>query len=94
MSIRNRETPSIPFAVAKAAGERLHEEYRAIAKIVSAFPRHPNGLVLESVRVTPEYQAAKGRAAEAFAALRRFNAAYVKLYAKELRDEQDKKRGR
>ena len=58
-----------------------------IAERFDVSERGPMGMTPDIVKEAPEWQAAKARAARAFAQLRSFNAAFVKRFAKELRAE-------
>jgi len=78
---------SSPFEEAKAEGSLLEKEMAEAEAVMRAFPRGPMGLPPESVRLSPEYRAAKARTDRAFARLRAFNGAFVKRFAKELRAE-------
>ena len=82
---------SSPFEEAKAELALIEAEMAAAEAVMRAFPRGPMGLPPESVRLSPEYRAAKARTDKAFARLRAFNAVYVKRFAKELRAERSQR---
>lgn len=76
------------YQVAKAQSAALYDAHRAAGKALTALPGVGSGamgLTPENVKQSPAYQAAKRAEREAFAALRSFNADYVKTYAKEIR---------
>jgi hypothetical protein len=94
----------IPFAIAKAAHDALDSELSQLSATLRDIERRlalefncqikgPMGLTSEPIRLNPEYRQACRAYDIAFARLRAFNGAYVKTYAKELRDER-RKRGR
>jgi hypothetical protein len=80
---------SSAFEEAKAEGALLEKEMAEAEAVIRAFPRGAMGLPPESVRLSPEYRAAKARTDKAFARLRAFNGVFVKRFAKELRAERD-----
>ena len=51
---------------------------REAAAALAAFPRGPMGLTPDSVKASPEWQAAKAAWTEAFSALRAYNRAKAK----------------
>ena len=77
------------YEAAKAEGALLNEEVTAADLALRTFPRDSTGLPPESVRLSPEYRAAKAHFQRAFAALRAFNEVFVKKFAKEERAERD-----
>ena len=85
---------SSAFEEAKAELALIEKEMAAAAAAMRAFPRGAMGLPPESVRLSPEYRAAKARTDKAFARLRAFNAVYVKRFANELRAERATRYGR
>jgi hypothetical protein len=81
------------FEIAKAAAERLYEEYKAACKELKAIPgvsSGPMGLTPDAVKATPEYQAAKARMDATFQGLRTYNAWYTKTFKKELKKDRRK----
>lgn len=84
---------SSPFEEAKAELALIENEMAAAGAVMRTFPSGAMGLPPESVRLSPEYRAAKARTDKAFARLRAFNAVYVKKFAKELRAERAKRYG-
>ena len=80
------------YIEAKAQGDILEAAVNELAKPLKAFPRNSIGLVSDSVRLSPEYQDAKNKYDRAFAALRAFNAPFVKKYSKEIRQDRDARR--
>lgn len=80
------------YHIAKAARDLLDAELTAASAKLQTYPRNAWGLVEDSVRATPEYQADKRRADAAFAALREFNAKFVKQYKRERLAEQRARR--
>ena len=84
---------SSAFEDAKAELALIEKEMAAAEAVMRAFPRGAMGLPPESVRLSPEYRAAKAHTDKAFARLRAFNAVYVKRFAKELRAERAQRKG-
>lgn len=85
------------FAAFKAAQALLDAELSAATEAIKEIPGHasgPMGLTPSAVKALPAWQAARARVDRAFAAVRAFNGANVKLYARELRAERDAKRER
>ncbi len=77
------------YLEAKAARDQIETQLAQLAKPLKAAPRLENGLPVEAVRVTPEYQAAKAAYARTFAQLRAFNQVFVKQFASEIRAERN-----
>ena len=77
---------------AKAQETILEAAVKAAAEQLKAFPRNSIGLVSDSIRTSLEYRDAKGKYVRAFAALRAFNARFVKMYSKEIRQDRDTRR--
>ena len=85
------------FAAFKAARALLDNELSAATEAIKAIPGHasgPMGLTPDAVKALPAWQAARARLDRAFAAVRAFNGANVKRYARELKAERDAKRER
>jgi len=85
------------FAVFKATRDAMEAELSAAMKEIQAIPGHasgPMGLTPSAVKALPAWQAARARVDRAFAAVRAFNGANVKRYAREIRAERDAKRER
>lgn len=80
------------YEAAKAEKTLLDKEVTAAELTLKTFPRAPNGLVPENVRLSPEYRVARTRFQRAFAALRAFNEVFMKKFAKEDRAERDARR--
>lgn len=72
---------------ARAESDLLNAEMLAAGDALQLFPRGPTGIAPDAIKTTPQFRAAKKRFDVAFAALRKFNAVYVKKFAKELRAE-------
>ena len=53
--------------------DALEVEWREAGKALKQFPKGPTGLTPDTVKLSPEYRAAKLRYDKAFAALRAFN---------------------
>ena len=85
------------FSIFKATRDALDAELSAATKSLKAIPGHasgPMGLTPDAVKALPAWQAARARLDRAFAAVRAFNGANVKRYARELKAERDAKRER
>lgn len=83
------------FAIAKVTASLLQSDYSAASRNLKAIPgvgSGPMGLTPDDVRARPDYRIAKEAMDKAFAALRAFNARYVKQYKKELAAERKAKR--
>jgi hypothetical protein len=73
---------------AKEIGNSLESRASALGKALKAFPREGlMNLPSETVRLSPEYRAAKADYNRAFSELRSFNQQFVKKFAKEIRLE-------
>jgi hypothetical protein len=88
----SRATGRPTFEEADAESTRLEQEVSAAGAVLRAFPTGPMGLTPDHVKATPEWRAAKARYERAFAAMRKFNAVFVKVFAKELRAQRDARR--
>ena len=83
------------FAIAKVTASLLESDYSAASRNFKAIPgvgSGPMGLTPDDVRARPDYRIAKEAMDKAFAALRVFNAGYVKRFKKELALERKAKR--
>lgn len=83
------------FAIAKVTASLLESDYSAASRNFKAIPgvgSGPMGLTPDDVRARPDYRIAKEAMDKAFAALRAFNAPFVKKYAKQLRTERNERR--
>lgn len=81
------------FEQAKAAVARLDADLKRTSAALDAFPKDgPMGMTSDAVRATPEFKLAKREFDAVFADLRRFNAMFVKIFAKELRAERRARR--
>jgi hypothetical protein len=86
------QTRAVSFEQARAEHDRLEQEVSTASASLQIFPRGAMGLTPDHVRATPEWRAANGRFKKAFAALRAFNAVYVKMFKKELIAQRDARR--
>lgn len=80
------------YAEAKATAANIDAEVSAAEVALRSFPAGPMGLTPDSVRVTPEYRAAKLAFDKSFAKLRAFNGTFTKTFAKEIREERRARR--
>jgi hypothetical protein len=79
------------FAEAKEQKAALEKAVHETGAVLKAYPRNAMGLVPESVRITPEYQAQRKAYQAAFSELQSFNQVYVVRFAKEIKDERRKR---
>lgn len=79
-------TFSIEYAAYKAINEATDKASKALLSIKENYGTAQLGRVPDSVRSTPGWQAALRTYNEAFATQRKFNAVFVKKYAKELKE--------
>lgn len=75
------------YAEAKAKRDALEVVFRETSAALGKFPSGNRGLTPDAVKATPEYQAAKTAFNRAFDDLRKFNAEFVRQYAREIRAE-------
>lgn len=78
------------FIAAKARRDALERDHRAAAfalKAVDGIGSGRLGLTPDSVKMTPEYRAARAAYDRAFAELRSFNATFVRTFKAELAAE-------
>lgn len=81
------------FAEAKAAQAILDADVARTGAALNAFPKDgPMGLTSEAVRATAEWKLAKYQFDFAFGAFQKFNIAFTKAFAKELREERRARR--
>lgn len=80
------------YAEAKLIAAALDAEVSRAGAAMDVFPRGPMGLTPDSVKATVEWKIAKHQFDAAFAKLRNFNGAFVKAFAKEMRDERRARR--
>lgn len=77
------------YLEAKAKADALNADYTAkgaaLNQFLARFPKGPMGLPLDEVKAMPEYRELKAACDKALAALRNYNAWYVKTFAKERR---------
>ena len=71
--------------------DTLWQMYREAGAKMSAYPRLPNGLTPDAIKATPEWRKNKDAFDLASVNLRDFNKAYVKRFARELREERNEK---
>lgn len=79
------------YQEAKARSDQLFEAAQDAGRLLAAYPRNDMGLVSDSVRLSPEYQAHKKASDKAFAEMRKFNALYVKAFKAEIRADRNAK---
>lgn len=92
MSPQPATKQTFTFEEAKAAVARLDAGVTRTGSTLDAFPKGPMGLTPDAVRATPEWKKAKQEFDAAFADLRKFNAMFAKIFAKELRAERNTRR--
>lgn len=81
------------FAKAKERAAQLEAEYEHAGRALKALSGGgPMNMTPDRVRATPEWKKAKHEADAAFAALRSFNAVYVRRFKREI--AQERRRGR
>ncbi len=83
------------YAIAKVTYLLINSDYTAACRNLKAIPgvgSGPMGLTPDDIRARPDYRIAKEAMDKSFAALREFNAVYVKRYKKELAAESKLKR--
>ena len=78
---------AMTFEQAKVRQDELETAVKHTGIVLNEFPRSGIGLVPDSIRTSPEYQAAKKAYNDAFGALRNFNVTFVKQFREELREE-------
>ncbi len=79
------------FQEAKASRDNLEKICKDFSDYLNTFPRMENGLHSDEVKALPEFQRAKKEHAIVFQALRKFNAEFVKVFKKEIREERRSK---
>lgn len=87
---RRTATTAVPtdYAQATALRDELTAEYDRTSRALQALSGGGDmGLTPAAVQATSEWKAAKREYAAAFAALRNFNAIYVKRFKKEMRED-------
>lgn len=87
-----RRPQDMSYSEAKATRDALEAKIFALGGELKAFPKGPTGLTSDSVKNTPEYQVAKQAYDQVNARLRRFNAEFTKIFAKEIRADRDRRR--
>jgi hypothetical protein len=80
------------YAQAKAVQAQIAAVVERLGAVLRQFPKGPMGLPPEVVRTSAEYREAKLAYDRAFRALRKFNGAFVKEFANEIRAERRRKR--
>lgn len=81
----------LAYSVAKQIRQGLEIEYKELAAKLDSYPKHDNGLALDSAK-TDQWRADRAAANQAFQRLRRYNAEFVKAYRDEIRDERRQRR--
>jgi hypothetical protein len=71
--------------------DTLWAMYRETGKVMSSYPRLPNGLTPDAIKATPEWRMNKDAFDLATVNLQQFNKTFVKRYARELREERNEK---
>lgn len=69
---------------AKQAQDNLYTQVDALSQKLKEFPRNASGLIIESARVTEEYQSLKKQSQATFRRLQEFNKAFTKTYRNEI----------
>jgi hypothetical protein len=80
------------FIRAKAARDAINDEATRLSETLRKFPTGPTGLTPDAVKASPEYRAAKQAYDSAFAALRCFNASFIRTFAREIEAERAARR--
>ena len=76
------------YTDAKTIRDAIEADRKDAARAMQAFPRiAPFGLIPDSVKASPEYRAARDKHEALFQKQRKFNAWFVKAFAKEIRAE-------
>jgi hypothetical protein len=75
------------YEIAKAARDALQAEIDGFGATLKAFPKGPMNLTTDAARATPRYRVARDGYNNAFAALRNFNAYFVKAFRLEIATE-------
>lgn len=75
------------YSEAKAMRDAIEAEVVSASAKLNAFPKGPFGMTPENVKFTDEFRAAKTAYDRAFAKFRKFNAAFVKAFKKEIQSE-------
>ena len=86
----DRRTATIPtdYVQAKARRDELEAESTRTSRALKALSGGgPMGLTPEAVRATSEWKTAKRESDAAFAALRNFNAIYLKRFKREIAED-------
>lgn len=76
---------SMSFEQASATAEHLWQEVRRLGKDLNAFPKGAMGLTPDSVKASPEYQAATAAYQAAHQQLCTFNVWYTKTFRAQIR---------
>lgn len=76
-AIANGATPITEILTLATQQARLETAWRAAGDALKGFPKGAMGLTPDSVKASPEWQAAKRAYESAFAALRAFNGAHT-----------------
>lgn len=80
------------FQVARDSREAMLERANATLQAIPGIGSGPCGLTPDSVKRSPEYQAARRACDSAHSALRQLNGKWCKHFAPELRSEREAKR--
>lgn len=75
------------YLEAKIVQITLDDRVNRIGAILDTLPKGKMGLTPDDVKASPAYRLAKQQFDASFAALRKFNAEFVKTFAKEIREE-------
>jgi len=75
------------YTEAKTIRLQLEQEVKLTGAALRGYPRNEIGLVSDKARSSASYRAAKQKADDAFQKLRRFNSAFTKEFASEIRKE-------
>ena len=77
---------------AKELGAEINSQVAKLSAILQCFPKGNMGLTPDNVRSSPEYHNVKAKFDEAFADLRKFNAAFTKVFARDIKAERRARR--
>ena len=75
------------YQEAKNARDVLDSDVGRLGAILRAYPKGPMNLTPDTIRATPEWKAVKAEFDSAFQRLRKFNAAFVRTFKKEIQAE-------
>lgn len=75
------------YLEAKIVQITLDDRVSRLGAVLDTFPKGQMGLTPDDVKSSPSYRLAKQQFDASFAALRKFNGEFTKVFAKEIREE-------